>query len=404
MFSEAPPSVHPCKTFISLGGWLAFALTAASGSAQTATLPDNLFLVEQSNDIRLDSPGKWLSYRFAARQSNPLTNVEIYVVGTSGLPLPLYLLEVWNDDGGGRPGASLPSNVAFTPGPGWNYLTLSSPVNLTAGVTYHLVIRSSSASNTVWASFRTTSPHNALYPQDGSADAVADALDSTDGGATWNLRQENPPYILFFNGGSTFEGNSYANAALGLIHGNATPGNTADDVWRGQRFFNEATRTVDRLRVRLRKDGTPASDLLLDLVKDPDGAPTTLLQDVAALSPTAAPTAFSWVTVGLGGPVTLDAGVTYGFAFHTTSGQNAAPCNCYQIAVGETLSTAFVEFEALTYDGARSLMALSTAGGPPFTYQKDRDIAFEFLPAPRPPRRSFSTSSSRAGNPAGSMW
>ncbi|HJT25753.1 MAG TPA: choice-of-anchor R domain-containing protein, partial [bacterium] len=339
-------------------------------TSRVYALPENNYLLENVNTMTIVSPGSWVSYRFQAKNSAPVTSVCLYFGAMSGTHN--CALTIFNDSAG-NPGAAIYGTSSFAPtATGWFQATISSPVALSAGVTYHLVV--SNSTNVVSCGPNVTTPFDSIYPLDGSSDPAANVLYTTNSGSTWAVDNFNPVYVLMYNTGAT-EGYSYATNNLYSVYGTGS----AVSIEVSEKFVNPTVRTEQSLALRMKEVGTntaPVSYQLIDL-----SGPTTLQSGQVAAQGSIGTTAFKWVTVGFAPQVTLNAGATYRLAIDSiTTGSS----NYYELAAPDCAapnSAISITLQGLTYDGTNSMASASANGGGAWTDQPNRDISFAFIEA-----------------------
>ena len=292
-------------------------------------------------DFPLLADANQAGFRFTAQFSAPITEAQIFCFGTFGSPF--YQLVLESDAGGLPSGTVLAVCAQFTPLVGWNDLPFLSPVNLTAGTVYHLVVQwnpaTASLSPANGGSLELSSqPDWFYYPLNGAADPQL-AVDENSGTGWTSLAQE-PIFALNYSG--TWSGNPYStdrseNAGSPLAPGVYFEGFSVPSTLIVDSIGTYAAEALSagtgNLNWQLMGPGTPFGINL--------GSGTLALP--AQLSPT-----YAWVDTAMG-PVTLSPGNNYvvQFTYIGTGG------NTYQIEIdspGQGLPSPN-PFGALSFEG-----------------------------------------------------
>jgi hypothetical protein len=164
------------------------------------------------------------------------------------------------------------------------------------------------------------------------------------------------PAVTFWTGNSIKVTPTPADERAGVDGG----GTITATVW-GQRYYQTfshaagALWTVDTVELRLRKVGSPADNVTVQLYTDSAGAPNTLLK-TATVAAASIPTEMDWVSFDFDNLQQLTSGTTYGLVV-SRSGANS-PTDYYEIDLDE--SAGYASGTCTAYDGA-AYQALSPA-------------------------------------------
>ena len=155
------------------------------------------------------------------------------------------------------------------------------------------------------------------------------------------------PLCTFYRGNYIKVTPTPANERTGIDGG----GTITATVW-GQRYYQTFTAptavwTVDTVEIRLRKVGSPADNITVQLYSDNAGSPNTLLKSttVAAAS---IPTEMDWVAFDFDNLQLLTGGATYGLVV-SRSGANS-PTDYYEIDLDD--AAGYANGTCTAYDGA----------------------------------------------------
>ena len=189
----------------------------------------------------------------------------------------------------------------------------------------------------------TTNPGTHIMDKAG---ATAVEVSGTFHGATI-VSEAAGPLCTFYRGNHIKVTPAPANEKTGSDGG----GTITATVW-GQRYYQTFTAptavwTVDVVELRLRKVGSPADNVQIQLYTDNAGAPNTLLK-TATVAAAGIPTEIDWVSFDFDNLQLLAAATTYGLVV-SRSGANS-PTDYYEIDLDDTAG--YADGACKAYDGA----------------------------------------------------
>jgi hypothetical protein len=284
----------------------------------------------------LDNNSAQAGFRFTAQQTAAVTEVQIYFSSVTGNPG--YQVGLEADSSGLPAGAYLAPATPFAPVAGWNDIPLSTPVNVTAGNVYHLVVEWNPLAAPLGSSNAATlelssQPDYFFYPQNGTSDTQLGADENNGGG--WNSLSEEPVFLVNYSG--VWSGNPYS-----------TGGNGGSTGTYWEDFTVPSTIIIGSV-------GTFAAD--------PSASPATLtwtltgpgasppLNTGALAVPGQLAATFAWVDAPTA-PMTLVPGAGYHLSF---SSPGASKTMSYQILVESpnipATASGFNIFGAVSYGG-----------------------------------------------------
>ncbi len=228
----------------------------------------NDFIIDTQTEYALDNSNKLYSCRFTAEINKTVSKVW-FCITLSNPPWPTYIIGL-QDNVPSAPCPNHPSGVwlssnTYTPsivdGHGWQEVSLTPQYTLTAGTTYHLVIKYSSGTinSDECMSIHGTNPQNNKVPYDNTLDLMSAQLCSTDGGTNWSDNYAQPLFVIESNAGE-YEGNPYYKIDEDFkIFGDA--------LWRGEKFIiSGGNKTVKKFFFYLRANtASPSNDLYVVL-------------------------------------------------------------------------------------------------------------------------------------------
>jgi len=266
------------------------------------------FVIDSTSGIGLmNKSTDWTSLRFTAKNSKTVSAVRIYLQQEKGTS-PTYRYGLQSDNGGEPSGTWLgATNQGYgdhqATATGWQTISLNESVTLSAGTTYHLLVRHQSgtinSANSI--ELRRSDPDNFLHPYDGSSNPASNVLWSDDNGATWSVQGYQPIYVLDFSD-ATYEGNPYHELTVRDIY--------STDYF-GQQFTITGSDTIIStigFLVSENNEG-PEDDLYVTLY-DVTGA-TQIESGTLATDADMTNNIYSWETYTFSSPITLTSGNTY---------------------------------------------------------------------------------------------
>lgn len=307
------------------------------------------------------------SMRFTAQNSKSVSAVRVYVHSKSGTA-PTYRFGIQTNN----PSGNIPSGTwvggqgtLSNPAAGWRPATLSSVASLTAGQIYHFVVEYASGTQSGNISLRRSTPQNLLYPLTQAADTQSNTLYYS--GGTWTAQGYQPIYELDFFSDATYEGNPYEASTEIQIFGNS---------WYGEKFtISGSSKTVQSISFCVRKNGTPASNLTVELR---NGLNTTIYSGTL-LTVAGAPTSYtcpaSWQTHTFSpSPIVLNPD-TYRIFLRTTGGTSTNSYRLYRL----NAPTTGANYHSITYDDTNSVYTNATSPGITWTDSNQYDITSFFI-------------------------
>ena len=359
----------PVQKPIRRWGWAGLFLLCA-GAAQAQSYYGNQSVFSSATDYFLDQTSSECSLRFTM-PSPSRTLTQIQLSGNLAFTSPVtYIVSVQNDNGSGLPNG-IPINAAqdvifqgsyFSANPAF----AMSPVNMTAGNVYHIVVQygSGSVSPSNFFGPFITLPNTQIIPLGQVPDPNLNFLASQNGGVTWGAQGYNPVFAITFSNGTTF-GNPYDSYGLNNVYGT----NTVGEVFTAPAGGVYTT----HVNIWARQIGTPAGNLTCEI--DDLTTPGTLFTGSVA-NPGSLSTADTWASQPVF-PFTLVGGHQYRIWFSAPSCVDSG--DCYIFDSSNTTGPA-----SLTFDGTNSYMEASTTGNSGWAANTSDDIGFYFPVAPTP--------------------
>ncbi len=344
---------HNNTQTVATGGG-AVELTQSAGGSEDY---GNKFRVTVTSAIgNMTSSATKTSLRFTAQSTKTVNAISVYLNNETGTS-PTYTYGIQDDSSGNPSGTYIGSGNLKATSAGWKTVTLSSPVDITAGTIYHIVVEhNSGAINTSrYIALRQSAPLNLLYPQTNVADSSANTLFNS--GSSWTVVGGQPIYELDYSDGS-FEGNPYeANTEIPVFGGN----------WYGERFsFSGADKTAQSVSFYVRRNGTPPANLTVQIRRESDNG----IVYSGILATPALSTSYVLQTHTFSpSPITLSAGIAYRVIIQTSGGSST---NSYRFHRLDTTNAA--SFNSITYDGTNSAYTASTSSGSSWTDTNNWDI------------------------------
>ncbi|MFH0804660.1 MAG: DUF4082 domain-containing protein, partial [Patescibacteria group bacterium] len=298
------------------------------------------------------------SMRFTAQTTGHVSELRVYLEVEQGAS-PAYTYGLQTEVGGKPSGTWLGSlSIAYS-STGWKLITLPSPVSITAGTVYYLVVQApaSGAQSNRYISLRATSRQNLLVPLTGADDLQSNVFTSTDGGVSWNPINQQPLFVLGFNTvpAATYEGNPYQimDDATYEIYGTR---------YVGERFVQGSNVSVTGVTVEARKEtsGTPAGPIIATLW---DVTNNTALRSATIAASMFTDALYAARIFTFSSAVDLVAGNTYRLYFSATG---AVSSNAYRVRRLDVVDSAM--YRGITYGGeVNALYSTTTNGGSSWT-------------------------------------
>jgi len=333
-------------------------VTLATGGASSNY--GNQFLLTATSGIgALTASTYKCSNRFTAQNSKTVTRIRVYLNQENGNS-PTYRYGIQADNAGLPSGTFLGYGDVAATTTGWRELTLNTPVAITAGQVYHIVVQyqSGTIATNRYINIQRSTPLNLLYPYNNATESNANTLFYN--GSSWAIQNYQPVYLLVFND-STYEGNPYYTSAAQSIFGNN---------FRGEKFVvSGGDKTVSDISFYIRKNSVlnPVANLTVNLF---DVTGNTLIEQGTICTPAEASTTYDWKTYTFSTPRTLQNGRTYRI-YLSSSGSGSA--RYYQVYTIQNTNSA--EYNGVNYDGTNSVYSYSTNSGTSYTDSSDYDIS-----------------------------
>ena len=312
--------------------------------------PANLFAAKGANYFVLGSSTTKVDLRFTAQESKTVTKVRIYLNWVYGSSTT-YRVGL-QDDSAGDPDGSFDGSGTFTPseGPGdWHEITLNSPVAITTGTVYHIVIEhvSGPINETNYIEIKEIAPANTYIPLNKGADHDVNDNDtnlmarhSSDNGSSWHDAElyKTPVFLLVYSDG-TYGGQPYYDTGSGDYIYDAEYGG-------GQVLITGSNKTVSTIGFFVKKRGSPAGALEYE-IKDGDN---NVLRNGTLATAAEVGTAPAWIDANLSSNLTLNNGSSYKVILKSPNSVNSS--NCYQIYT--LWVTDLAEYKNESYGGTNS--------------------------------------------------
>ncbi len=305
------------------------------------------------------------SLRFTAQNSKTVNAIRVYIQAESGTS-PSYRFGIQSNSGTNPSGVFLSSGIQTNTSTGWKTIPLSTPVSLTAGSVYHIVIEPvGTPTGSANIALRRSTPLNSIYPQTQAIDTQANTLFKTSAAGAWTTQNFQPIYELDYSD-STYEGNPYdTNTEVSIFGSN----------WVGEKFTVTGTnKTASSISFCVIKVGTPGGNLTVELR---DGSNTTIYSAVlttVAATPTSYTCPGTWQTHTFPSPITLMSTSTYRIFLRTTGGNNN---NSYRLQRLDTINSS--NYNSINYDGLNSVYTNTTSPGSTWTDTNNSDLSSFFF-------------------------
>jgi len=321
---------------------------AKSGGGGTGTYGNRFLLTSTSSIGSMNRNNYRSAMRFRAQKDGSVSSVRVYIQTATNSGGITYRYGLQADNAGNPSGTYLSSGTAAFSTTGWQTVNLASPVSVTAGTTYHLVIQyvSGTINNTHYIAIRNSQPLNQLVPFNQAADNQQNTLWFN--GSAWSVQNREPLYVLGFSDG-TFEGNPYDNSeARSIYEGN----------FEGEKFTLAADKTVSALNIYVSKNTNqnPADSLkvtLQDLT-----ANTKPIDNLVFLSGPDVTTTYAWKTLNLPSSLTLPAGNQFRLYFSSSGSDSKRYYRLYNVSNPNN-----AEYNGINWEGTGSVVSRSINSG-----------------------------------------
>ncbi|MFH0819704.1 MAG: hypothetical protein V1892_01590 [bacterium] len=355
------------KTFLSSSGTEQVQLDSVTISYQVPVLGNlfwgNRFLVTAlDSSFRLTSANRRQSLRFTTQKTKTINILRVYVDLLNNPPTYRFGLQADN-------GIGWPSGVYLAYGDlgptlaGWQTITLNQPLNLVQGQTYYLVVswQSGQIGANRYIALRRTSPLNNLIPYDQAVDPQANALNSTNGGSSWQTTNLQPLYQLTFQDNDS-EGNPYENFMEMPVYGN---------FFQGQKLTLAENKEFSEISFYVKRIGSlqPLDNLYFTIDNLTDNA--RLVNGVLA-TPSTVATNYTWQTYQFPQRIHLEKDKTYRLYLSSPG----SSINYYLVLAPVTSNQEY--FKTITFLGKSGLAEQSSDRGASWQAAEERDLNFYF--------------------------
>ena len=296
---------------------------------------------------------QWASVRFTSTTTQTIDKVMLLVTVDS-LSAASYDIDFYDDNGSGDPGAFLGTaaitNSSLSIGAQWVTVDISDCA-LTAGLTYHIVVKENTAVALSTDCLRVyySNPKTGLWSNDNSQDILFGFFQSINAGGTWTDSSGQPVFgLLPVTGAKT--GNVYYTSATNLsVFGNS---------YHGERInVTGASKVASKVGFYIKVNSAvpPADHLYAVLYCITDGVEieSVKLADKNDVTPD-----YEWYSANFSRPRVLETGKSYRVYIKSPSSTGANFYQAYRVEATLTNS----DVDSLTYDGTNSLYAEYTTG------------------------------------------
>jgi|GEM_PF-1556241 len=315
---------------------------------------------------------KRLSYRFTVPYDMTVSQIRIYSPYKSGSPV--YEIGIQSDSGGYPSGVYVggyQTNATFISG-AWQAVSIS-PTNIFKGQVYHIVIRATTASGTVYNNFIYSTPAHGIFPKTQAFDYRAQVLTYNGTWSPANFGEGGMPIFMLYDSGAAHFGNPYCAPSIYAIHAGGTPGDISNDSVAGEQFvWNNPDTSIKGIEFYVRRFGNPAEPLKYRIYNMTDNV--TITADVLANSFNVS-TGFSWKRAYFT-PLNLVNGKTYRVFLYADS--DSASLNQFETVVNG-INTTDTFYTDSGYGGTQSSFITDSNGGQSFTVYTDSDLLFRLV-------------------------
>jgi len=327
-------------------GAVQLAKTGAGGTGNYGNR--SLLTALPANGIgRMNSANLRSSMRFKAQKSGNVSSLRVYLQLAQNSGGIVYRYGLQADNAGNPSGVYLDSATAAFSSIGWKTINLGSPIAVTAGTTYHLVVQyvSGTINNSRYIAIRNSTPLNQLVPLNQIADNQQNTLWFN--GTSWASQNQQPVYLLGFND-NTFEGNPFDSFQARSIYG---------ANFEGEKFSLSADKTVNALNIYVSKNANQNPAAPLHVVLQDITANTNII-DTDFLSGVDVTTTYTWKTLNISPDLVLPANHQFRLYFSSAGSASNRYYRLYDISNPDT-----AEYNDNNWDGTTSVVSRSTDSG-----------------------------------------
>lgn len=310
----------------------------------------------------MTTSGHKTSMRFTAQEQKTVTSIRVYLSQEQGNS-PSYTYGLQADSSGNPSGVFLSSNTIKATSTGWQTITLLSPVSVTAGTIYHLVVEPSGApAANAYINVASTSILNYLIVKTQTTDPNSNTLFKAGASASWSQKNQQPIYELdYFD--TTYEGNPFFGSQITTIQGK---------VWAGEKFtVTDGDKTVTAITFYVSRNapGTPLDSLWVELR---NVATDEIIEDgPMPFLPIPPTSTYVTKTYTFSTQQVLTNGSTYRIILKSPLSTASNAYLVYRL-VGQNTAN----FNSITYDGTNSVYTVSGNAGSTWTDKNlNMDIA-----------------------------
>ncbi len=352
------------NTVVTSGGsGVAGAVELSSNPTAGVDYGNKFQVLAQSSVGRMTTLGHKTSIKFTAQATKPVIAVRVYLRESQNSRSYRYSLQ--SDSAGLPSGVFLGARIFPTNSIGWNTVPLGTPVNVTVGTVYHLVVEpfGTPASNR-YINVGSTTPLNYLIPKTQAIDLNSNTLFKAGAAAPWLVLNQQPIYELDYSD-STYEGNPFINFTLSRISSSSRIGEKFT-VSGGDKIVTEISFFVAR-----NSNTVPLDDLYLDLWDVTTNNIIKMVEGVTLATRNTVDTTFTYKKYTFLTSQVLTDGHTYRIFLKSPLSNLTNYYHIYRIT-----GTKLPEYDSITYDGINSVYTASGNSGSTWTdTNSNMDIA-----------------------------
>jgi len=324
----------------------------------------NQFLIESFGTAgNLSRRERQVAMTFTAQNTGPVSEISAYIEEERGNS-PVYRYGLQSDASGipsgnwlGLMGLGYGDLQATTSG--WQMISLSENVNLTAGQIYHLVVQwqSGTVNNNNYISLRSSRPQNNMAPYDNTNDPYLTV--HWNNGSRWINSLLEPIFVIIYSD-KTFKGNTYTENPETPIY---------RDLLAGQEFLVPGgDREVSGISFYTKKNTNrdPADDLYVILYDITSGS--QIDQGTLATADTISRN-YEWRSYDFPAPVTLIDGYQYRIYLSSPGSDDRDYYLIYQLRNEDS-----IEFNSVNYLADTSVFSDSRNGGTSWDAYRNSDV------------------------------
>jgi hypothetical protein len=305
------------------------------------------------------------SLRFTAQSNQTVNKIRVYIDAKGSGTSPIYSCGLQANIGGSPSNTWLGYGDLTAAAAGWQTVTLTQPVSLTAGTVYHIVVlyKSGTIGSSNYIALRRSTPQNSMLPYDGASDSNSNTLWYN--GSWWSTQGYQPIYLLE-TATPTYEGNpceAYTNQGVygASYSGEKLTISGGDQLATHLGFY-----------VKTNSSTSPADNLYYQ-IRDSNNA---VVRSGTLVTRTAI-TTYGWYDAQLSSPLTLVNGATYRV---NLSSNGSSSSYHYQVLRNDNTDNA--TYNGRNYNGTGSVYCSSTSSGSNWADNSQYDIPFRLTTIP----------------------